>query len=93
MKEVTEKTLLKASRALRAMEVFLREGDADFAVRGAYDAMFFTAEALRKETGLRSQQHNGGYAGFGEPFVRSGLLESKFHRWLLDAFDKRVMSH
>ena len=93
MKEVTEKTLLKASRALRAMEAFLREGDADFAVRRAYDAMFFTAEALRNETGLRSRQHNGGHAGFGEPFVRSGLLDSQFHRWLLDAFDKRIIGN
>ena len=28
----------------------------------------------------------------GEHFVRTGLLEPKFHRWLLDAFDKRIQA-
>jgi len=31
-----------------------------------------------------------GCARFGEQFAKSGRLDPKFHRWLLDAFDRRL---
>lgn len=27
---------------------------------------------------------------FGEHFAKTGVLDPKFHRWLLDAFDERL---
>ncbi len=90
MKEATQKLLDKATRAVHAAETLLREGDVDFAAGRAYYAMFYGAEALLHEKGLRFRKHSGVHAAFGEQFAKSGLLDAKFHRWLLDAFDKRI---
>ena len=90
MKEETEKLLQKASRAVQAAQILLKEGAVDFAAGRAYYAMFYVAEALLSEKGLRFRKHGGVHAAFGEQFAKSGLLDPKFHRWLLDAFDKRI---
>lgn len=90
MKEETRKLLDKALRAIHAADIMLREGDVDFAAGRAYYAMFYVAEALLNEKGVRFRKHGGVHGAFGEHFAKSGLVDSKFHRWLLDAFDKRI---
>ncbi len=92
MKEASEKLLEKASRAIRAAEILLREGDLDFAAGRAYYAMFYTAEALLFEKELQFRKHSGVHSAFGEHFAKTGLLDSKFHRWLLDASDRRIQA-
>jgi len=54
--------------------------------------MFYVAEALLVERGKRFRKHSAVHAAFGEQFAKAGLLESKYHRWLLDAFDRRIVS-
>ncbi len=90
MKEETQKLLQKASRAIHAAETLLREGEADFAVGRAYYAMFYIAEALLGERGLRFRKHSSVHSAFGERFIKTSLLDSKYHRWLIDAFDMRI---
>ena len=90
MKEETQKLLDKASRAVHAAEIMLRERDVDFAAGRAYYTMFYVAEALLNEKGIRVRKHGGVHGAFGEHCVKSGLVDPKFHRWLLDAFDKRI---
>ena len=89
MKEETQKLLQKASRAIHAAETLLREGEADFAVGRAYYAMFYVVEALLGERGLRFRKHSSVHSAFGERFIKTSLLDSKYHRWLIDAFDMR----
>jgi uncharacterized protein (UPF0332 family) len=88
----TRKLLEKAARAIHAAETLLRHGDVDFAAGRAYYAMFYTAEALLNEKGLRSHKHGGVHALFGEHFTKTGLMDAKFHRFLLDAFDRRLQA-
>jgi uncharacterized protein (UPF0332 family) len=88
----TVKLLEKAGRAIRAAEVLLGKGDAEFAAGRAYYAMFYVAEALLNERDLRFQKHGGVHGAFGEHFARSGMIDAKFHRWLLDAFDRRIQA-
>ncbi len=90
MREEAKKFLEKASRAIRAAEILLRDGAVDFAAGRAYYAMFYTAEALLAEAGKRFRKHSGVHAAFGEEFAKSGRLDPKYHAWLLDAFDKRI---
>lgn len=90
MKEETCKLLEKASQAVRAAESLLSEGHVDFAAGRAYYGMFYVAEALLNEDGLRFRKHGAVHASFGEHFAKTGRLNPKFHRWLLDAFDKRI---
>lgn len=90
MNEQTRKLLEKAARAVGAAETLLREGDVNFAAERAYYAMFYAAEALLTEKGLAFRKHGGVHSGSAEHFVKTGLFEPKFHRWLLDAFDQRL---
>jgi uncharacterized protein (UPF0332 family) len=90
VKDETRKFLDKAARAVHAAKSLLGESDVDFAASRAYYAMFYAAEALLNEKSLRFRKHGGVHAAFGEQFVITGFLDSKFHRWLLDAFDKRI---
>jgi uncharacterized protein (UPF0332 family) len=92
VKKATQQLLEKASRAIHAAQTLLDGGDADFAVGRAYYAMFYAAQALLHDKGLRFRKHSGVHAAFGEHFAKTGLLDSKFHRWLLDAFDKRLQA-
>lgn len=90
MKEATKKLLEKAIRVLRIAERLGKSGDAEFSVGRAYYAMFYVAEALLNEKGLHFRKHGGVHAAFAEHFVKTGLLDGKYHRWLLEAFSKRI---
>jgi uncharacterized protein (UPF0332 family) len=53
--------------------------------------MFYAAEAALAEKDLQFRKHSGVHAAFGEHLAKPGLLDPKFHRWLLNAFDKRIL--
>lgn len=48
------------------------------------------AEALLNEKGLRFHKHGGVHGAFGEHFVKTAEFDGRYHRWLLEAFNKRV---
>ncbi len=79
--------LNKAERAIAATESLLRDGLPEFACGRAYYSMFYVAEALPVEEGLRFRKHSGVHAAFGARFAATSEMDPKFHRWLLDAFD------
>lgn len=89
MNEDSRKLLEKAERAIEAAER-LAEGFPEFAAGRAYYAMFYVAEALLAAKGQRFAKHGGVHAAFGEHLVKTGELDPRYHRWLLDAFDRRV---
>ncbi len=91
MKEESGKLLDKAARAIKAAETLLKAGSVDFAAGRAYYAMFFIAEALLLEKGLSYSKHSAVHASFGKVFAKEGIIDKKFHRWLLDAFDQRII--
>jgi uncharacterized protein (UPF0332 family) len=66
-------------------------GDIEFAIGRAYYAMFYVAEALLNEKGLRFNKHGGVQGAFGEHFIKTGLFDPKYHRWLLTAFNRRIV--
>jgi len=82
---------VKAGRALHAAETLLCDGASDFAAGRAYYAMFYAAEAALADMGQQFRKHSGVHAAFGEYLAKPGLLDAKYHRWLLDAFDKRIL--
>jgi uncharacterized protein (UPF0332 family) len=63
----------------------------DFAAGRAYYAMFYVAEALLNEKGLDFGKHGNVIAAYGEHFAKPGILDKKYHRWLINAFDKRLI--
>ena len=91
MTEQTRKLLDKANRAVLAAESLLKGGHNDFSGSRAYYAMFYAAEALLVERGLQFRKHGSVHAAFGEHFAKTEMLDPKYHRWLLDAFDQRIL--
>jgi uncharacterized protein (UPF0332 family) len=90
MKEVSEKRLAKAVRSIAAAERLLGHCDAEFAVSRAYYAMFYVAEALLHERNLQFSKHAAVHAAFGKQFAKTGDLDPKYHRWLIQAFNSRI---
>ena len=91
MKEATKQFFEKADRSIEAARILLREGAYDFAASRAYYAMFYAAEALLNEQGLHFRKHSAVHAAYGEEFAKTAILDPKFHRWLLDSSDKRLL--
>lgn len=78
--------LEKAKASLAAAQTLLREGYADFAASRGYYAMFYVAEALLLALGHSYSKHAAVIAAFGREYAKTGALDPKFHRLLLDAY-------
>lgn len=92
MKDATRKLLEKGKSAIHAAEVLLQANEVEFAAGRAYYAMLYVAKALLTEHGVRAgRKHSSVHALFGEHFAKTGAFDSKFHRWLIDAFDQRLL--
>lgn len=51
--------------------------------------MFYAVEALLLSRELIFSKHSGVIAAFGKEFVKTGAFDSRFHRYLLNAFELR----
>ncbi len=80
----------KSAKAIRSAEIVLNSGVPDFAVGRAYYAMFYAAKAVLAGKGLNSNKHSGVHALFGLHFAKPGLLDRKYHDWMLRAFQMRL---
>lgn len=91
MKEV-EALLDKAQRSLKAAELLLEAGDADFATSRVYYGYFYIAEALLLSKGLSFSRHAQVISQYGLHFAKSGVLDRRFHRLLDEAFSLRQVA-
>jgi len=89
MKKDIQPLIDKAEKSLSAAEILFDQGYHDFAASRAYYAMFYVAEALLAHIGGAYSTHGGVIGAFGREFAKSGKLDSKFHRWLIDGQDIR----
>lgn len=81
----------KAKESLEAAFLLHENRYFSFSAARAYYAMFYAAEALLAGIGLAYSSHGAVIGGFGREFIKTGKLNSKFHRWLIDAQDIRNM--
>ena len=92
MNEHTQKLLAKSLDVLEAAEALLNIGKIDVAAGRAYYSMMHTAEAvLFEEKDISLNKHGDIHAAYGLYFAKTKILDPKFHRWLLDAFDQRIV--
>lgn len=84
-----EGLLAKAERSLEVAGGLLRDGHADFAASRAYYGCFYVAEALLLSEGLSYSRHSQVLAQFGRRFAKTGALEPRYHRLLIEAFELR----
>lgn len=81
----------KARESITAAELLHEKHYFSFAASRAYYAMFYAAEALLASLSLSYSSHGAVIGGFGREFAKTGILDKKFHRWLIDAQDMRNM--
>jgi len=91
LKEETQALPEKAERSIRNAEKTMVDGDLDFAASRAYYAMFYVADALLGEKGLHYSKHGGTHGAFAQHFVKTGEFDAKFQRWLVSAFNQRML--
>ena len=84
-----EALFTKARESLAAAQVLTKDGYYDFAASRAYYAMFYVASALLANLGQSYSSHSAVISAFGREFAKTARLDSKFHRWLIDAKDLR----
>ena len=79
----------KARQTYDAAQLLLERGYRDSAASRAYYAMFHAAQALLLDRGLSYSSHSAVIAAFGREIARPGVMEARFHRYLIDAQDVR----
>jgi uncharacterized protein (UPF0332 family) len=50
-----------------------------------------SADILLKQ-GLSFSKHGNVHGAFGEHYVKTGIFDKKYHKWLLSAFSRRIAS-
>lgn len=91
-KPQTQALLEKAQRSIDAASILLREGQPEFAASRSYYAIFYIAEALLHEEGLVFKSHSAVHSAFGKQFAKTGKIDPKYHRLILDGFRVRQES-
>ncbi|MEI7752680.1 MAG: HEPN domain-containing protein [Candidatus Omnitrophota bacterium] len=81
--------LNKSERSIDAAKLLLSDSYPDFAVSRAYYAMFYALQALMLDRNLAYSKHSAIIGAFGKEFVKTGIFDNRFHRFVLNAFDLR----
>jgi uncharacterized protein (UPF0332 family) len=89
MTEEVEKYMEKAEKSLRVAKELFEKGHFDDACSKAYYVMFYAAQALLKNIGIDVSKHSAVVAKFGQHFAKTGKIDPKYHRFLIDAKKKR----
>jgi uncharacterized protein len=82
-----------AEESHKAAKTLMDGGFAGFSAAQSYYTMFYLAEALLLSKGLTFSSHSAIIAAFGKEFAKPGYLDPKFHRYLIDAQERRAIGH
>ena len=64
-----------------------------FSAAQSYYTIFYLAQALLLSKELTFSSHSAVVAAYGKEFAKTGLLEPKFHRYIIDAEKRRQIGH
>jgi len=85
MNEEIRKFLEKADHALVVADELLQHGHAPDAASKIYYAMFYASQALLKSEGIDVTKHSAVESAVGYYFVKTGKIDQKYHRMLINA--------
>ena len=85
MNEVVELLLERAEHALEVAEALRRGGFHPESASRTYYAMFYAAQALLISEGIEVTKHSAVESEFGRHFAKTGRLEPRYHRMLINA--------
>ncbi len=94
MKDHSRKLLDKAVDAIEAAEMLVDNEKPEFAAGRAYYAMFYIAEALLNEKGLKFSKHSAVHAAFGNslPRRKKWMLNSIVGCWIHSTKDRLAIT-
>lgn len=87
-KEIKE-LLDKAEQSIKAGELLYKDKFYDFSASRSYYAMFYSIQAILLSKDMSYSKHSAVISAFGRDFVKTGLIDKKYHQYILDAFDLR----
>lgn len=79
----------RAGEAIEVAEKLLKDGYFSHAASKAYYSMFYAAQALLKSEGINVIKHSAVEAAFGYHFAKTGKVDNKFHKILIEAREVR----
>jgi uncharacterized protein (UPF0332 family) len=82
----------QADESIEAARILLDKKLVRPSVNRAYYAMFYAVLALLASSKKETSKHSGVIALFDKDFVKKGIFEKDYSRWLHDAFDLRQRS-
>jgi len=85
MNDEVERYLHKAEHALDVAEELMKKGYAPDAASKVYYCMFYAAQALLRSEGVDVIKHSAVESAFGYHFAKSGRLNPKYHKMLINA--------
>lgn len=85
MTEEIKKLIEKAEHALEVAEKLMNDGYASDAASKIYYSMFYAAQALLRSEGIDVVKHSAVESALGYYFAKTGRLDPKYHRMLIDA--------
>ena len=81
--------LEQAEESIESAQILFDNGKYRPSVNRSYYAMFYAVPALLTQKDIRASKHTGAIAAFNREFVKKGIFDVEFSRWLQEAFDLR----
>lgn len=92
MTEEVLKYLERADHALAVATQLLKDGYPSDAASKTYYAMFYAAQALLKSEGIDVIKHSAVESAIGYYFAKTGKLDPKYHKMLIEARELREIA-
>lgn len=71
----------------------LKIGHPRFSAAQSYYTIFYLAKALLLTKELTFSSHSAVVAAYGKEFAKTGLLDAKFHRYIIETQKRRMTGH
>ena len=85
--------LNQADESQKAAKTLLNEKFYGFSAAQSYYTFFYLAQAVLLSKTLIFSSHSAVIAAYGKEFAKTGLLDKKFHRYMIDAQERREVGH
>lgn len=85
--------LNQALESQKAAQVLYEKELYGFSAAQSYYTFFYLAEALLLSKKLTFSSHSAVIASYGKEFAKTDLLDRKFHRYMIDAQERRQVGH
>jgi uncharacterized protein (UPF0332 family) len=82
-----------ADESHEVARVMIETGHVRFSAAQSYYTIFYLAQALLLTKGLTYSSHSAVVAAYGKEFSKTGVLDPKFHRYVIDAQQLRQTGH